>query len=111
MQPLPHVYSVASTSAAAGAVTLTSDGLPRLSSVAPAQFGGPGDQWSPEALLVAAIASCYSLSFRYVARRLRLEWLRLECEVDATLERVDGVTRFTRFVTHATLTVPASDAD
>ena len=106
MQPLPHVYSVTSTAGAAGNVTLSSDGVPRLASAAPAQFGGPGDQWSPEALLTAAVASCFVLSFRHVARRLRLEWIRLECEVDATLARVDGVTRFTGFVTRATLTVP-----
>jgi organic hydroperoxide reductase OsmC/OhrA len=106
MQPLPHVYSVTSTAGATGNVMLSSDGVPRLASAAPAQFGGPGDQWSPEALLAAAVAGCFVLSFRYVARRLRLEWIRLECEVDATLERVDGVTRFTRLVTRATLTVP-----
>lgn len=109
MKPLPHVYSVAGTAGANGAVTLASAGLPRLKSAAPSEFGGPGDQWSPEALLVAAVASCYVLAFRFVARKLRLEWVRLECEVEGTLARVDGVTRFTRCVTHATLTVPATD--
>ena len=106
MQQLPHVYSVTSTAGATSNVALTAEGLPRLTSAAPAEFGGPGDQWSPETLLTAAIASCFILSFRYVARRLRMEWTRLECEAEATLERVDGVTRFTRVVMHANLTVP-----
>jgi organic hydroperoxide reductase OsmC/OhrA len=109
MQQLPHVYSVTSTAGATGNVTLNSKGVPRLSSAAPAQFGGPGDQWSPETLLTAAVASCFLLSFRFVARRQRLAWTRLECEVEGTLERVDGVTRFVRFVTRATLTVPGRD--
>jgi organic hydroperoxide reductase OsmC/OhrA len=106
MQQLPHVYSVTSTAGATSNVALTAQGLPRLLSAAPAEFGGPGDQWSPETLLAGAIAGCFVLSFRYVARRLRLEWVRLECEVEATLERIDGVTRFTQVVVHATLTVP-----
>jgi organic hydroperoxide reductase OsmC/OhrA len=107
MQQFPHVYSVTSTAGATSNLALTSEGLPRLTSAAPAEFGGPGDQWSPETLLAAAIASCFVLSFRFVARRLRLEWVRLECEVEATLERVGGgVTRFTQVVIHATLTAP-----
>ena len=106
MQQLPHVYSVTGTAGATSNLALTAEGLPRLTSAAPAEFGGPGDQWSPETLLTAAIASCFILSFRFVARRLRMEWARLECEVEATLERVAGVTRFNRVVVHATLTVP-----
>ena len=106
MQQLPHVYAVTGTAGATSNVALTSEGLSRLTSAAPAEFGGPGDQWSPETLLTAAIASCFVLSFRFVARRLRLDWARLECEVEATLARVDGVTRFTGAVIHATLTVP-----
>ena len=106
MQQLPHVYSVTSIAGATSDVALTAAGLQRLMSAAPAEFGGRGDQWSPESLLTAAIGSCFILSFRHVARRLRMEWIRLECEAEATLERVDGVTRFTRVVMHATLTVP-----
>jgi organic hydroperoxide reductase OsmC/OhrA len=107
MQQLPHVYSVTSTAGATSNVALTAEGLPRLISAAPAEFGGPGDHWSPETLLTGAIAGCFVLSFRYVARRLRMEWVRLECEVEAKLERVEGVTRFTGIIVHATLTVPA----
>jgi organic hydroperoxide reductase OsmC/OhrA len=31
------------------------------------QLGGPGGQWSPETLLVAAAAECFILTFRAVA--------------------------------------------
>ena len=108
MQPLPQVYSVTGAAGATSSLSLITEGLPRLSSAAPAEFGGPGDQWSPETLLAAAIASCFILSFRFVARRLWLDWIRLECEAEATLECVAGVTRFTRVVIHATLTVPGT---
>lgn len=106
MQPLPHVYSVAAAGSAGGSVSLTATGLPRLASAPPTQFDGPGDQWSPESLLAAAVAGCFILTFRSIARSSQLPWRHLECNVEAMLERVEGVTRFTRVITHATLTVP-----
>jgi organic hydroperoxide reductase OsmC/OhrA len=108
MQPLPHIYSVTGSATADGQVNLSTRGAPDLASAAPSQFDGPGDQWSPEALLAAALSSCFILTFRAVARASRLEWLRVECIVEATLGRVEGITQFTRVVTRATLTVPQS---
>ena len=108
MQPLPHIYSVTGSAAAAGQVLLSTAGAPDLASAAPSQFDGPGDQWSPESLLTAAFSSCFILTFRSVARASKLEWNRVECVVQATLGRVEGVTQFTRVVTRATLTIPES---
>ncbi|MCH9695610.1 MAG: OsmC family protein [Gammaproteobacteria bacterium] len=107
MQDLPHQYLVAATANNSGNVTLTSSGVADLQSAPPAEFGGPGDQWSPESLLVAAVADCFVLSFRAIARASRLEWTSLECETDGTLDRVERVTQFTAFSVHATLSVPA----
>lgn len=107
MQALPHIYSVAAAGAENGSIQVSAAGLPTLPSAAPAQFDGPGDQWSPESLLGGAIASCFVLTFRAVARASRLPWTHLKCHIDATLERVEGVMRFTHVVTRATLTVPA----
>lgn len=106
MQPLPHVYSVAASGSAEGNVSLTAAGVPALNSAPPTEFGGPGDQWSPESLFAAAIASCFILTFRAMARASHLPWTNLECSVDATLERAEGVTYFTHVVTRAKLTVP-----
>ena len=107
MQPLPHHYSVAASARADGDVALTSEGLPQLSSAPPAEFGGPGDRWSPESLLVAAMADCFVLTFRAIARASKLPWVSLGCEVEGTLDRVERVTQFTGFVVRASLVVPA----
>jgi len=77
MQPLPHIYSVTGSAATAGKVILSTQGAPDLASAAPVQFDGPGDQWSPEALLTGALSSCFILTFRSVARASNLEWSRL----------------------------------
>jgi peroxiredoxin-like protein len=112
MQDLPHHYHVNASAEADGNVTIKADDLPQIVTAPPAEFGGPGDQWSPETLLVGAIADCFILTFRAVARASKLEWTRLECSAEGVLERVERVTRFTRVTVRATLTVPAgTDSD
>jgi len=107
MQDLPHHYVVSAGAKTAGNVTLSSHGVIDLESAPPAEFGGPGDQWSPESLLVAAVADCFILSFRAIARASRLEWDSLTCQVEGTLDRVERVTQFTGFTVTATLDVAA----
>lgn len=106
MHPLPHRYSVSARASANGDVALHSDRLPSLASAPPAEFDGPGDRWSPETLLVAAVADCFVLTFRAVARAAKLPWTSLDCEVEGTLERVERVTQFTGFHVRARLRVP-----
>jgi organic hydroperoxide reductase OsmC/OhrA len=107
MHPYPHVYAVRASAGPTGDVPVESAGLPVLQTAPPAEFDGPGDRWSPETLLCAAVADCFILSFRGVARASKLDWAALECTVDGTLERIDGVTRFTQIVVKATLRAPA----
>jgi len=107
MQDLPHHYQVSAHGGPEGDVALETAGVPSLASSAPVEFGGPGGRWSPESLLVAAVADCFVLSFRAIARASRLPWVSLQCSVEGTLERVDGVTKFTAFAIHATLRTPA----
>jgi organic hydroperoxide reductase OsmC/OhrA len=102
----PHRYSVAAVAGVDGDVTLESERLPPLASAPPAQFDGPGDRWSPETLLVAAIADCFVLTFRAIARASKLPWLALRCDVEGVLDRVERVTQFTEFKTRASLRLP-----
>jgi organic hydroperoxide reductase OsmC/OhrA len=106
MHTYPHIYTVQASSLPAGDVPVSSAGLPVLATAPPAEFDGPGDRWSPETLLCAAVADCFLLSFRGVARAQKLPWTSLQCEVQGTLDRVDGKTRFTGMLVKAALVVP-----
>ena len=106
MQEYPHHYKVAADAKPDGEVSVTSDKLAPIPSQPPAQFGGPGDKWSPETLLTAAVADCFILTFRAIARASKVSWNSLKCEVEGKLERKDGKTLFTEFVVRATLSVP-----
>jgi peroxiredoxin-like protein len=107
MQPFPHRYSVVARAAAQGDVSLESDRRTPIPSAAPAEFGGPGDRWSPETLLVAAVADCFILTFRAIAEMSHLAWTSLECDVSGTVDRVERVTQFTALAMRARLRVPA----
>jgi organic hydroperoxide reductase OsmC/OhrA len=106
MHPYPHHYSVHARSEPTGDVEVSGASLPTLYTAPPAEFDGPGDRWSPETLLCGAVADCFMLSFRAIARASRLDWSGLECRVDGKLDKVDGKSHFTEIVVHATLRVP-----
>src|SRR5688500_7042156 len=106
MQALPHRYRVTATAGIVGDVELTAECLTVLRSASPAEFAGPGDRWSPETLLVGAVADCFILTFRAIAKPSRVSWISLDCDVTGTLDRVDSVTQFTRFDMKAHLSVP-----
>lgn len=106
MLSFPHHYQTRAAARPDGEVTLEAPGLPEIAVAAPAEFDGPGDRWSPETLLAGAVASCFILTFRAVARASRLEWTNLVCEVEAKLDRVERETRFTEVLVRAILEVP-----
>jgi peroxiredoxin-like protein len=106
MHPFPHRYVVNAAVRPDGDVPLSMDGVRIIESAPPKEFDGPGNQWSPEGLLTAAVADCFVLSFRAIAAASKFPWQSLEARTEGTLDRIDGKMRFTRFATHAKLQVP-----
>jgi organic hydroperoxide reductase OsmC/OhrA len=107
MHPFPHRYSVEAAANVDGDVTLDSERLTSIPSAPPVEFGGPGDRWSPETLLVAAVADCFVLTFRAIAGVSKFPWLSLACDVTGTVDRVDRIAQFTQLDVRARLKVPA----
>ena len=106
MEAFPHRYRVRGAGQIAGDIELTGDRLPTLPSASPVQFDGPGDRWSPETLLVGAVADCFLLTFRSIARASNLSWTSIDCDVVGTLDQIDRVTQFTHFDLRARLALP-----
>jgi len=106
MQDLPHRYRVVADAGDEGEIELTSERLPSIASAAPAEFGGPGDRWSPETLLVGALADCFILTFRAVAKASKFDWLSLRCDVEGILDRVEKITQFTSFIVRVSIRLP-----
>ncbi len=110
MKPLPHHYDVRLTGGPTGYAELSTSGVAALRSAPPIDYDGPGDAWSPEHLLLASVQACFLFTLRAVARLSRLEFTSLELDATGTVNRQDGLTRFTQIVLRPRLTV-ASGTD
>ena len=106
----PHFYSVRAEAGSDNGVEVTSGGVPALRTAPPPEFGGPGNQWSPETLAVAAVGDCLVLTFKAIARTRRFAFTHITCDVQGKLDRVDRVTSFTEFHVNVRLDLPAVSA-
>ena len=106
MKPLPHHYAVQLTGGPAGAATLSVGGAPDVRSAPPVEFDVPGDAWSPEHLLLAAVETCFLFTLQAVARALGLAFTALTLSAEGTVDRRNGTTRFTEIVLRPRLSLP-----
>lgn len=106
MKAYPHQYAASATARAIGSVAIFVPSLPPIETAPPPEFDGPGGTWSPETLLCAAVADCFILTFRSIARAAHFNWISLDCGVEGVLEHAGNTTQFTRFATTARLTIP-----
>jgi len=52
-----------------------------------AELGGLQGRWTPEQLLLCALAGCFTTTFHEVARAAKFEYTDLEVEVEGTVHR------------------------
>ncbi|MFT4712202.1 MAG: peroxiredoxin-like protein [Candidatus Azotimanducaceae bacterium] len=107
MQALPHHYLVEGA-LIADRVDISAQNLTTIESEPPAEFGGSGTRWSPETLLLAAVSDCFLLTFKAIACASKFSYSDIKCEVEGRLDRVDGVTRFTKITVRPTLKIEST---
>jgi len=105
MKPLPHEYGVHLAGGPSGYAVLSSSGIPDLRTAAPPAFDGPGDAWSPEHLLLAAVQSCFLFTLRAIASASHVDFISLDLDTAGTVNRQEGVTRFTEIVLRPRLVI------
>jgi peroxiredoxin-like protein len=74
----------------------------------PSALGGVEGRWTPEDLLLCAIASCYTTTFRAVAENSKFEYTDLQVEVEGGISRAETGYSFGEVLIHANLTIPQS---
>lgn len=91
---------------------LSTPDAPELRAAPPPEYDGPGDAWSPEALLLAAVEACFLFTLRAVAKASKLEFVSLDLAGNGTVDRQDGATRFVEIVLRPRLGLaPGGDRD
>jgi organic hydroperoxide reductase OsmC/OhrA len=102
-----HTYRVTAwwTSGQTG-LTKSESAPNALHFTAPPQFGGMEGRWTPEDLLLSAVASCFTTTFQVVARDSKFEYTDLEVVVEGTVDKTETGYYFTRIVIAPRLTIP-----
>ena len=78
---------------------------------APPQFGGMEGRWSPEDLLLSAVAGCFTTTFKAIAGNSLFEYTDLEVMVEATVEKTPRGYCFTAIAIMPKLTIPEGQSD
>ena len=71
----------------------------------PPAFGGLEGRWTPEELLLGAIASCYTTTFRVLADNSKLVYIDLQVETEGAITRADTGYNFGQVLIHANLMI------
>lgn len=72
---------------------------------APAEFQGDAGYWTPEHLLLSAVAACFVTTFRAIADLSKFEFISLEVSASGTLGNVDGTLQFQEVILRPLLTI------
>jgi peroxiredoxin-like protein len=72
---------------------------------APPEFGGLEGRWTPEDLLLGAVASCYTTTFRALAEYSKLAYADLEVEVEGMIRKAESGYEFAGIVIRPNLTI------
>ncbi len=78
-------------------------------SVSPKFLRGLEGRWTPEDLLLCAVAGCYTTTFNAIAVRERFEYTDLGVEAEGIVSKADPGYRFSEIVIRPTLTIPHDD--
>jgi organic hydroperoxide reductase OsmC/OhrA len=78
---------------------------PEIEFAAPVDFHGEEGFWTPEHFLLAAVASCFTTTFRAIAGNSKLDVASLEIHVEGTLSKNPAGWDFTSVVIRPKLTI------
>jgi peroxiredoxin-like protein len=105
-----HTYRVVAWWASGKTGLARCDSAPNaIHFAAPPQFGGIEGRWSPEDLLLSAVASCFTTTFRALADYSDFRFTDLEVEVRGKVRKADSGYVFDEIVIRPTLTIASDD--
>jgi len=73
------------------------------------ELGGLEGRWTPEQLLLCALAACFTTTFEAVARSVKFAYTDLEVEVDGAMRKDKLGCTFAEIVLRPTLTVQSEE--
>ena len=109
--PFPHRYELDCVWTGGDRCDLSS-GARSLKGGAPAQFDGTDESlWSPEHLILAALAQCLMATYHALNKRNPIETRSYSSKAESVLDKTREGLVFTSFKVSVTVKVPADRAD
>src|SRR2546423_11124981 len=94
-----HSYRVAAWWTSGRTGLAKSDSAPNaIHFTAPTEFGGLEGRWTPEELLLAALAACYTTTLRSIAGVAKLDFADLQVEASGIVRKAESGYRFAEIV-------------
>lgn len=89
---------------------LSAEGVekPQITFSSPVEFKGESGHWTPEHFLIAAIVSCFVVTFSAMAEMSKLKFLSLEVPAEGKLGKIDGKFAFSEIAIFPTLVLDAN---
>jgi organic hydroperoxide reductase OsmC/OhrA len=91
-----HHFKMRTVRQTVGRALVEAEGRPTFIGGAPPEFGGSGEVWSPEHLLIASAALCFLSTFEWFARRAEVHVAAMSVEADGEVDRIGSGLGFTQ---------------
>jgi len=90
---------------------LSAEGVekPRITFSSPVEFKGESGHWTPEHFLIAAVVSCFVVTFSAMAEMYTLKFLSLEVPAEGKLGKIDGKLAFSEIAMFPKLILNSND--
>jgi peroxiredoxin-like protein len=105
-----HAYRVAAWWTSGRTGLAKSDSAPNaIHFTAPTEFGGLEGRWTPEELLLAAIAGCYTTTVRAIAGGAQFDFTDLQVEASGTVRKAESGYTFAQITLRPNLKIASSE--
>jgi peroxiredoxin-like protein len=107
---IEHKYRVVAWWTSGQTGIAKSDSAPNaIHFTAPLQFGGVEGRWTPEDLLMTALASCFTTTFHAIAGYSKFEYVDFAVEAEGTVSKTDSGYGFNEIVLRPNLTIASEE--
>ena len=101
-----HNYRVAAWWTSGRTGLAKSDSAPNaIHFTAPTEFGGLEGRWTPEELLLAAVAGCYTTTLRAIAGAAQFNFTDLQVEASGSIRKAESGYNFSQIIVRPNLKI------
>ena len=76
---------------------------------APTEFGGLEGRWTPEELLLAAVAGCYTTTLRAIAGTAQFNFTDLQVEASGSIRKAESGYNFSQIIVRPSLKIASAE--